>query len=626
MYDLNVPRRTGYSLRIVRCAFLAFLFMAGGSAAAKKKGDDGSLPQRVANSGPTTFIMFDMRAGGTYAVKKNGADMTTVDVGPYGVLRFDDVTAATDVFQITWTGDNPVDPQTPTGFVATGTDVGCAELSWDTPAAAEYVYEYLLIWGPSGAGYTDTTTVPVTAVSSQGGTSTYDHCGLADGRYCFAIRAHNLFDRWSPDYSQESCTDVTNGSTQGPPAPQNLSAVESDYGCAQVRWDAVGDPSVTGYVVYYGDQSVEGGQASVYDDSLDVGTDTNADFCGFAAGTVYFAVKSYTGAGVRSAYSSEYSLVMQGVDDVAPVVSQMTPSDGATGVALNTGVYFVLSDDKTGVDRNSVTMTVDGADVTQLAFVGNPSTYAVVATLPGSLPASSTVVVEVTVSDRASPPNQRVRSWSFETGEVTIVDTTPPQFTVMTPSDGATDVAVDAQVRVQLSDGGMGVDIGSIAFTVDGVAVSFTLEGDPYDLTVVYDNADGFTPGAEVAIEVQACDLATPANCGELTDYRFTVRTEVANAPVSGEGVIVPDGFWANDPTKPLEVRNLPVSWTVRIFDTAGREVRDYTNNSADGQDWAWDFTNDEGQRVARAMYLVRVTDPDGKVRQSGRFLVQTDP
>jgi hypothetical protein len=72
-------------------------------------------------------------------------------------------------------------------------------------------------------------------------------------------------------------------------------------------------------------------------------------------------------------------------------------------------------------------------------------------------------------------------------------------------------------------------------------------------------------------------------------------------------------------------VRNLPVSWTVRIFDTAGRSVRDYTNNT-NGADWTWDFNNDHGQRVARALYLVRVTDPAGKVQQSGNFLVQMDP
>ena len=67
------------------------------------------------------------------------------------------------------------------------------------------------------------------------------------------------------------------------------------------------------------------------------------------------------------------------------------------------------------------------------------------------------------------------------------------------------------------------------------------------------------------------------------------------------------------------------MSWTVRIFDTAGRQVKEYTNNDEDGLDWIWDFYNDHGQRVARALYLVRVSEPDGNVRQTGRFLVQSD-
>ena len=123
-----------------------------------------------------------------------------------------------------------------------------------------------------------------------------------------------------------------------------------------------------------------------------------------------------------------------------------------------------------------------------------------------------------------------------------------------------------------------------------------------------------------------ACDLASPPNCGELSDYTFTVKATCAGLSPGDRGEIVPNGFWANDPTRPLEVRGMPVSWTVRIFDTAGRKVRSYTNNQVDGQDWLWDFTNDHGQRVARAVYLVRVTDVDGNVRQSGRFLVQADP
>jgi parallel beta-helix repeat protein len=96
-------------------------------------------------------------------------------------------------------------------------------------------------------------------------------------------------------------------------------------------------------------------------------------------------------------------------------------------------------------------------------------------------------------------------------------------------------------------------------------------------------------------------------------------------SPTNSTGAIVPDGYWAVHPSRPLEVRNLPLSWTVRIFDTAGRRVKEFTNNEGEGLDWTWDFTNDHGQRVTRAMYLVRVSGPDGDVRRTGRFLVQSD-
>jgi hypothetical protein len=104
-------------------------------------------------------------------------------------------------------------------------------------------------------------------------------------------------------------------------------------------------------------------------------------------------------------------------------------------------------------------------------------------------------------------------------------------------------------------------------------------------------------------------------------DYRFTVAS--ANAALTGKGAIVPDGFWANDPSRQLEIRNLPSRWTVRIFDTAGSSVRRHENHE-EGATWTWNFTNDNGQRVAPALYLVRVTDSSGAVQRRGRFLVQS--
>ena len=622
MYALQTPLQARHPLRIVRSAFLAFLITAGvtsGTADAQKAPAPASKPAGVAKSGPTTVIMFDMKVGGTYSIKKNGADLSNVDAGPFGVLRFHDVTSTGDIFQIMWTGDNPVQPTTPTGLSASGTDVGCANISWDTPDPAEYVYEYVLAWGPSPGTFTDSTVVNTSSVSSQGGTSTYIHCGLLDGRYCFAIRAHNLYDMWSA-YTPQSCADVSNGNTQGPPPPQGVAVSQTDIGCATVTWNALSDPSVTGYTVYYGQQS------STYTDSVDAGMATSKEICDLTEGTHYFAVKSYTGAGIKSAYSAERSLAMEGADDTPPTVSAMNPFDGETGVELNRSIRFTVADDKSGVSQNSVTVTVNGTTVSNLGFVGTPASFDVVATPDSDLPANSTVNVSVTVSDLASPANSHTEAWSFETGDVTIVDNDPPVFSGMSPADGATDVAADVRdIRVNVADDGMGVDMSTIEFYVNGGAVAYSTQGTSANLTLVYENTGGFAPNATVTVRVVASDLASPANRDEVT-FTFTVKSDVANVSPNGMGEIVPNGFWANDPTRPLEVRNLPVSWTVRIFDTAGGSVRDHTNTATDGADWMWDFTNDHGQRVARALYLVRVTDPNGKVHQSGRFLVQSDP
>ncbi|MCK4775655.1 MAG: Ig-like domain-containing protein, partial [Candidatus Krumholzibacteria bacterium] len=518
------------------------------------------------------------------------------------MLRFHDVTSTGDIFQIMWTGDNPVQPTTPTGLSASGTDVGCANISWDTPDPAEYVYEYVLAWGPSPGTFTDSTVVNTSSVSSQGGTSTYIHCGLPDGRYCFAIRAHNLYDMWS-GYTGQECADVTNGSTQGPPPPQGVAVSQTGLGCATATWNAVSDPSVSGYMVYYGQQSstytdsVDAGQATtreicslaegthyfavksytgggvnsvfsaeravtistrpptpqnvavsetdfgcaaiwwdaagglasgykvyygdqsgVYVDSLNVDADTNAEICGFSEGTYYFAVKSYAWAGDHSDFSTERSLAMAGVDDEAPTVSSMNPADGEPDVELNRSIRFVLVDDKTGVDQSSVAVTVNGTNVSNLGFIGTPASFDVVATPDSDLPANSTVNVSVTVSDLASAPNQHTEAWSFETGDVTIVDTDPPVFSGMSPADGATDVATDVRdIRVNVVDDGMGIDMSTIEFYVNGETVAYSTQGTSANLTLIYENTGGFAPNATVTVRVVASDLASPANRDEVT-------------------------------------------------------------------------------------------------------------
>jgi len=374
---------------------------------------------------------------------------------------------------------------------------------------------------------------------------------------------------------------------------------------------------VAGYRVYYGDVS------RVYTDSLDAQTNTTVVIPGFSPGTYYFAVRSYNGTGELSAYSQERSLVMDGLDIVPPAVSSMSPAQGATDVAVNAVVLFVIADDRSGVDQNTLVVTVNGTPVQSLSVSGNPSAYVVTARPAEDFPGLSSVLVEVAASDLATTPNRMDASWTFDTGDVPVVDTDAPVISGQQPPDGARDVASDAEIRIRITDALMGIDAASISFRVNGLPVNYATEGDAFDMTLVYGNDSGFAPGSTVDVSLSISDLASPANWSSV-NYSFTV-TAGSEPVAANEGVVVPDGYWVDDPARPLEVRNLPASWTVRIFDAAGWKVREHTNDAGDGQDWTWDFMNDHGQRVTRALYLIRVTGPDGQIRRTGRFVVQTD-
>jgi len=183
----------------------------------------------------------------------------------------------------------------------------------------------------------------------------------------------------------------------------------------------------------------------------------------------------------------------------------------------------------------------------------------------------------------------------------------------------------DRPIRIGILDEGEGVDFGSIELFIDDVRVPFaemTIDGDPHEVYVEYTRPGGFLAGSTVEVRLNACDNADPNNCAELTDYSFVVSDALV---ASTEGSIVPDGYWQGQPEKPLEIWNLPSGWSVRIFDTAGKLVRKVDNDN-ENSTWQWDFTNDYGRQVARGLYVVRVTDAGGQVKQSGRFLVQIDP
>jgi len=590
---------------------LATVLLLVVSSLAIATSEDRAFAQVAKN---TDFYLFNAVPGGDYDVTKNSDAPFSASGSARGALRFSSSARSGDRFVIILNGVSVSPPSVPTGLTALGDNVGCASLSWNANPESDIV-GYTIYYGTSSvaqgqaSAYSDSLVVLDVTTGAV--------CGLPDGTYYFALKARNGFGLWS-GYSSEASTDVTNGNTTGPLPPQQVQVNETTPGCVNVTWQANSEPTIGGYVVYYGPQSVAQGQTSVYPDSQDVGNTTSTDICGFSQGPQYFAVRAYTTAPVEySGYSTERTLNIVGPDVTPPTISAQSPADGQTQVPTDPQVFFVLTDAQSGVDTNSVTVTINGVSPSNIRFLGDPSSYSLRCDLSGMLPAQSVIDVVVSASDRAASPNTLNSSWSFTTGSGP--DTSPPVFSNESPLQNAINVDPFAPVSVRINDSN-GVDFATIIFEIDGVVRPYTW--DIQTGTIQYENGGGFTSGTTVSVRVTACDLSASRNCATL-QYTF----DVADPPLGGEvaGAIVPDGYWANEPARPLEIVNMPQGWTVRIFDTAGSEVRSFRNDQSDGYTWSWDFRNDRGSRVAQTLYLVRVIDESGAVRNSGRFLVQSN-
>jgi hypothetical protein len=343
---------SAYSL-IVPAVFFVFLIL-GSSGIAEAQADKGKEPTDVADQ-QTRFLLFNMTPGGSYDVMKNGNLIDTRISSFFGVFHFEGMSAPGDIFAITLEGLNPQPPSKPSGLAAVGNDQGCAQLSWNANPESD-ITGYTLYYGMESVelgqtgSYSDS--LPL------GNITNHILCELDEGTYYFAVKADNHFGLRSP-YSDEASAVVTVPVTQPPLPPQQLAVAETSPGCLTASWQANSEPDVAGYVLYYGSSSVAGGQASVYDDSVDAGNATSKGICEFTEGTYYVAVKAYNTSLMYSAYSQEEEAQVAPPDDIAPVVSIETPSAG--DVAAGFVTVAVSATDNVGVA--GVQLHVDGMDV-----------------------------------------------------------------------------------------------------------------------------------------------------------------------------------------------------------------------------------------------------------------------
>ena len=345
----------------------------------------------------------------------------------------------------------------------------------------------------------------------------------------------------------------------------------------------------------------------------------------------YYAATAVDIYGNESEFSNiiDTVLINPDVDTAPPYLTHMYPQDDATKVLPDTLISFQVSDEGTGVNINSLCITLNsdtifcGEERSQLhktTIRGDSMAYQVTVRPLNSFGYGQSIDVSVKVSDLSQPANFMEESWSFDT----VRDTMPPYITELQPSIGATDVPVDTTIVIHFRDEESGVDISSIQLIIDDKLVYdgkkpgdypfTTVSGDSTDYKLIYVPSEMFSYNALIKVETIAADLAVPPNQMPKQTYVFTTETETS---VTSNIMNIPETFklYQNfpNPFNPLTViqYDLPKRSDIEliVYDMAGRYVTTLVKGTqkAGRYRYFWSGTDFNNRSVASGIYFCKM-------------------
>jgi uncharacterized protein len=215
--------------------------------------------------------------------------------------------------------------------------------------------------------------------------------------------------------------------------------------------------------------------------------------------------------------------------DSAPSVPATSPSDGATGVAVDSNISITFSEP---VDVAGAWFAISCASSGShsAAVSGGPTTFTLNPDADFANSEGCTVTVEadnVTDQDAADPPNNMSADYAFAFTTAALVDDAPA-VTSTSPADGATGVAVNANVSITFSEP---VSVApdtpfTISCTTSG-GHAFTRSGGPTTFTL--DPTTNFVDSETCTVSVDDAgitdqDAADPPN-NMAADYSFSFST-----------------------------------------------------------------------------------------------------
>lgn len=215
-------------------------------------------------------------------------------------------------------------------------------------------------------------------------------------------------------------------------------------------------------------------------------------------------------------------------DATAPSVTFVSPTNGATNVGINQQIIINITDDLSGVDLSTVTLTVDGVVYLvpgiNVMVSGPPTNYTITFTPPASYPYNTVIPVQISGQDFSGKPFNENMSFTTQpqpppppvppptpppgptpvppptpippqppvSGAVTTPPATPPPapqetpptIIFVNPPNGAVNVPPNTNIVIQITEGTIAIDFGTLTFNINGEIIT---SSDPR-ITVYNDN------------------------------------------------------------------------------------------------------------------------------------------
>ncbi len=257
---------------------------------------------------------------------------------------------------------------------------------------------------------------------------------------------------------------------------------------------------------------------------------TNGGYYEYA--TTYTVEVTTDDLGSASTHSTTSVWTFTTEDDTnAPYTSNFSPTDGSSGVAVDTNISFRVKDYKSnggvipglGVDEDTIVIVVSSDSLGELNYtcssdeiscnVSNPNNVLVTIDSAEDFSENETVTVQIGASDLHSPANVM----STSTYSFTTEDTAPPTVSDFTPTPNSSGNASSTNISFHLLDGGSGVAIESLGVYVDNdyftaISDEVTITGDASDYLIEIDPVDNFTEDQAVVVRISARDQASTPN------------------------------------------------------------------------------------------------------------------